>query len=322
MTKRRILFAILSLLCILLFIADVVTGSVDISFGDVWASLTGGNVDGRTRTIVIDLRLLKAATALLAGMALSVSGMQMQTLFRNPLAGPYVLGLSSGASLGVALLLLAGFSSAWGIAGAAMAGAAAVMALLLVVNARVRDVMTILVLGIMFSSAIGAIVQILQYLSDEQSLKSYVVWTMGSLGEVTAPQLAIMGAMVAAGLIVTAFTLKGLNLLQLGENQARSLGLNLRNIRPALIGSVTLLAGAVTAFCGPIGFIGIAVPHIARGIFQTADHRILIPASALTGAALLVGCDIVSRQFTLPINAITSLVGIPIVIYILLRKHD
>lgn len=322
MTKRSILFAILSLLCILLFIADVVTGTVDISFGDVWASLTGGNVDGRTRTIVIDLRLLKAATALLAGMALSVSGMQMQTLFRNPLAGPYVLGLSSGASLGVALLLLAGFSSAWGIAGAAMAGAAAVMALLLVVNARVRDVMTILVLGIMFSSAIGAIVQILQYLSDEQSLKSYVVWTMGSLGEVTAPQLAIMGAMVAAGLIVTAFTLKGLNLLQLGENQARSLGLNLRNIRPALIGSVTLLAGAVTAFCGPIGFIGIAVPHIARGIFQTADHRILIPASALTGAALLVGCDIVSRQFTLPINAITSLVGIPIVIYILLRKHD
>jgi len=318
--KRTRLFLLLALLTSALFIADICVGSVDISLQEISAAISGGDVDPQVRTIVIDLRLLKAVTALLAGISLSVSGLQMQTLFRNPLAGPYVLGLSSGASLGVALLLLAGAGSALGIAGAAMAGAAAVMGLLLLANERVRNIMTLLILGMMFSSAVGAIVQILQFLSREQALKSYIVWTMGSLSEVTAPQLVILTACVLLGLLLTLFTLKPLNLIELGDTFARSVGVDLRRSRFLILASTTLLAGGVTAFCGPIGFIGLAVPHIARGLFRSADHRILIPASALIGAIVLIACDILARQFLIPINAVTSLAGIPVVIYVVLRK--
>lgn len=318
--KRTRLFFLLALLTSALFIADICVGSVDISLQEISAAISGGDVDPQVRTIVIDLRLLKAVTALLAGISLSVSGLQMQTLFRNPLAGPYVLGLSSGASLGVALLLLAGASSALGIAGAAMAGAAAVMGLLLLANERVRNIMTLLILGMMFSSAVGAIVQILQFLSREQALKSYIVWTMGSLSEVTAPQLVILTACVLLGLLLTLFTLKPLNLIELGDTFARSVGVDLRRSRFLILASTTLLAGGVTAFCGPIGFIGLAVPHIARGLFRSADHRILIPASALIGAIVLIACDILARRFLIPINAVTSLAGIPVVIYVVLRK--
>ncbi len=318
--RTKLLFITLLLLCGALFAVDIAVGSVSIPLHEVMQALWGRATSAQVATIVTDLRLPKAITALLAGMALSVSGLQMQTLFRNPLAGPYVLGLSSGASLGVALLLLGGAASSFGIAGAAMAGAAAVMLLLLAVNERVGNVMTLLILGIMFSSAIGAVVQILQFMSDEQALKSYIVWTMGSLGEVTGPQLGVLCATTAAGLLLSVLTLKSLNLIMLGERQARSLGLNVRRSRFLLLSSTTLLAGGITAFCGPIGFIGLAVPHIARGLFATADHRVLIPASALVGAALLIGCDIVSRQFLLPINSITSLAGIPVVIYVVLHK--
>lgn len=318
--KKTLIFILLTIACGVLLALDVATGTTKLPLSDVVAALTGGDCPEQTRIIVVDLRLIKAITALLAGIALSVSGLQMQTLFRNPLAGPYVLGLSSGASFGVAILLLAGASGAFGIAGAAMAGAAVVMAILLLANERVRDVMTLLILGIMFSSAIGAIVQILQYLSDEQALKSYVVWTMGSLGEVTRPQLLILSGAVAVGLAFSMFTLKPLNLIMMGDTYARSAGLNLRRSRFLLLASTTLLAGSVTAFCGPIGFIGIAVPHIARGLMRTADHRTLIPASALVGAALLIACDLISRRILIPINAVTSLAGIPVVIYIVLRK--
>lgn len=318
--KRSIIFAILLLLTALLFMLDVATGTVSIPLPQVLAALTGGDCPEQTRSIVVNLRLIKATTALIAGIALSISGLQMQTLFRNPLAGPYVLGLSSGASLGVALLLMAGAASALGIAGAAMLGAAAVSALLLAVSRRVSDVMTLLILGIMFSSAIGSVVQILQYLSNEQALKSYVVWTMGSLGEVTAPQLTILAGATTAGLLLTLLTVKPLNLLLLGETYARTSGISLRRSRVLILGATTLLAGSVTAFCGPIGFIGLAVPHIARGLFRTADHRVLIPASALTGAALLIACDLLSRRLLIPINAVTSLAGIPVVIYIVTRR--
>ncbi len=317
--KKATLFILLSVLVCVMMCMDLMIGSAQLSLAEVWSALFG-NADNATKTIVIDIRLLKAATALLAGIALSISGLQMQTLFRNPLAGPYVLGLSSGASLGVALLLLAGAGSALGIAGAAMIGAATVMGLLLLVNERVRDVMTLLILGIMFSSAISAVVQILQYISDEQALKSYVVWTMGSLSEVTAGQLAILAVAVIIGLVLTIFTLKALNLIELGDAFARSVGVDLRRSRFLILASTTLLAGCVTAFCGPIGFVGLAVPHIARGMFRTADHRVLIPASALVGAILLIACDMLSRQFLIPVNAVTSLAGIPVVIYIILRK--
>ena len=320
MKRTGWLLSALALLTAALFAADVCLGSVDIPLRQVMQALFGSGVDARTRTIVIDLRLVKAATALLAGIALSVSGLQMQTLFRNPLAGPYVLGLSSGASLGVALLLLAGVGSSSGIAAAAMAGAAAVMGLLLIINERVRNVMTLLILGILFSSAIGSVVQILQFLSHEQALKSYVVWTMGSLSEVTAPQLGILGGCVAAGLLLSVITAKPLNLLELGEVFARSAGVDLRRSRLAILASTTLLAGSVTAFCGPIGFIGMAMPHIARTLTGASDHRVLLGASALVGACVLIGCDIIARRYLIPINAVTSLAGIPVVIYVVIKK--
>lgn len=320
MRKTGILFVILTLLTATLFVADICLGSVDIPLRQVAEALFGNDTDPQTRTIVVDLRLVKAATALLGGIALSVSGLQMQTLFRNPLAGPYVLGLSSGASLGVALLLLAGVGSSTGIAAAAMAGAAVVMSLLLIINERVRNVMTLLILGILFSSAIGSIVQILQFLSHEQALKSYVVWTMGSLSEVTAPQLWILGGCIGAGLLLSVVTAKPLNLLELGEVFARSSGVDLRRSRLAILASTTLLAGSVTAFCGPIGFIGMAMPHIARTLTGASDHRILLGASALVGACVLIACDIVARRFLLPINAVTSLAGIPVVIYVVIKK--
>ncbi len=318
--KKSVLFNALILLTVLLFIADVCIGSVDIPLNQVIAAIFGGDVDAQTRTIVIDLRLIKAATALLGGIALSISGLQMQTLFRNPLAGPYVLGLSSGASLGVALLRLAGVGPAMGIASAAMAGAAIVMGLRLLINERVNNVMTLLILGILFSSAIGSIVQILQFVSNEQALKSYVVWTMGSLSEVTATQLAILGGCVAIGVLLSAVTVKPLNLLELGDDFARSLGVDLRRSRFTILASTTLLAGSVTACCGPIGFIGMAMPHIARALTGESDHRTLLPASALVGAIVLIACDLISRRFLIPINAVTSLAGIPVVAYVVIRK--
>lgn len=318
--KRTLFFSITAALVVALFIADICIGSVNIPLSQIIGALLGSGADERTQTIVIDLRLVKAATALLAGIALSISGLQMQTLFRNPLAGPYVLGLSSGASLGVALLLLCGAGSSMGIAAAAMAGAAIVMALLLLVNERVKNVMTLLILGILFSSAIGSIVQILQFLSHEQALKSYVVWTMGSLSEVTAPQLAILAACVVAGLLLAVITVKPMNLLELGETFARTMGVDLRQSRLLILASTTLLAGSVTAFCGPIGFIGMAMPHIARALTGESDNRLLLPASALIGAAVLIACDLISRQFLIPINAVTSLAGIPVVAYVVIKK--
>ena len=259
-------------------------------------------------------------------MALSVSGLQMQTLFRNPLAGPYVLGISSGASLGVAIMLLGsawlGISSPLGIVTAAWIGAASVLLAISAVSTRIKDIMVLLILGIMLSSAISAIVQMLQYLSHEDALKSFVIWTMGSLGEVTGPQLAILAAAVSAGLLVAIATIKPLDILLLGEQYARTMGLNLRRSRMIIILSTTLLAGTVTAFCGPIGFIGLAMPHVARAITRRADHRVLLPASALVGAIVLIGCDLVSKLLVLPINSITALVGIPVVIWVVLSNKS
>lgn len=310
--KTRLLFLGLLLLTVALQVAELAIGSVDIPLRELFAP--------ENSAIVVDIRLLKLIVATLVGISLSVSGLHMQTLFSNPLAGPYVLGLSSGASLGVALILLGGVVGPMGIAGAALCGSGVVMLLLLAVNSRVRDGMSLLILGIMFSSAVGAIVQILQFLSRESALKSYVVWTMGSLGEVTWPQLWILAAITLVGLLIAVLTVKDLNLMMFGPVLARTMGLDLRRSRSLILLSTTLLAGGVTAFCGPIGFIGLAVPHIARGLFRSADNRILLPASALLGAVILLGCDLISRVFVLPINAITALVGIPVVIYVILRK--
>lgn len=327
--RTPILFIALTVLTAFLFSLDLAVGAVSIPLGDVWAALTGGDCPPATAKIILNIRLIKAIVALLAGAALTVSGLQMQTLFRNPLAGPYVLGISSGASLGVALFILGtpllGMTSALsaiGIAGAAWIGAAAVLAVIAAVGHRIKDIMVILILGMMFSSGVSAVVQILQYLSKEESLKAFVIWTMGSLGDVTVAQLAILAPATIAGLILAVLTIKPLNLLLFGEEYAVTMGLNLRRSRSLLFFSTTLLASTVTAFCGPIGFIGLAMPHVTRMLFADSDHRVLVPGTMLTGASILLLCDIVSKIFTLPINAITALLGIPVVVWVVLRNKS
>lgn len=321
-SRSAILFAMLAALTLFLFLLDLAVGAVAVPLGDVWAALTGGDCPRATAKIILNIRLIKAVVALLAGAALSVSGLQMQTLFRNPLAGPYVLGISSGASLGVALVVLAGFGSSIGIAGAAWLGAALVLVVIAAVGHRIKDIMVILILGMMFSSGVGAIVQILQYLSKEESLKAFVIWTMGSLGDVTFDQLAVLVPSIIAGLLLAVVTIKPLNLLLFGEEYAVTMGLNIRRSRGLLFLSTTLLAGTVTAFCGPIGFIGLAMPHVTRMLFHNSDHRVLVPGTVLSGAAVLLLCDLVSKMFTLPINAITALLGIPIVVWVVLRNKS
>ena len=318
-SRTALLFIILTALTLALFTVDMAVGAVSIPVCDVWAAMTGGDCPRATAKIVLNIRLIKAIVALMAGAALSVSGLQMQTLFRNPLAGPYVLGISSGASLGVALVVLAGVGSSVGIAGAAWLGAAAVLVVISAVGQRIKDIMVILILGMMFSSGVGAIVQILQYLSREESLKAFVIWTMGSLGDVTWGQMAVLAPSVAIGLVLAVLTTKPLNMLLFGEEYAVTMGLDIRRSRGLLFLSTTLLAGTVTAFCGPIGFIGLAMPHVTRILFRNSDHRVLVPGTILSGAAILLLCDIVSKLFTLPINAITALLGIPIVVLVVLR---
>lgn len=321
-SRSVLLFTALAALTLFLFLLDLAVGAVAVPLGDVWAALTGGDCPRATAKIILNIRLIKAVVALLAGAALSVSGLQMQTLFRNPLAGPYVLGISSGASLGVALVVLAGVGSSIGIAGAAWLGAAIVLVVIAAVGHRIKDIMVILILGMMFSSGIGAIVQILQYVANDKSLKMFVVWTMGSLGDVTFNQLAVLIPSIATGLLLAVVTIKPLNLLLFGEEYAVTMGLNVRRSRGLLFLSTTLLAGTVTAFCGPIGFIGLAMPHVTRMLFRNSDYRVLVPGTVLSGASVLLLCDLVSKLFTLPINAITALLGIPIVVWVVLRNKS
>ena len=327
--RNTILFVVLSALCVLLFVVDIAVGSVAIPFAEVLQSLCGGGSD-EIRSIVIDIRLVRAVVALLAGVALSVSGLQMQVLFRNPLAGPYVLGVSAGASLGVALFVLGApllgvaLSPALqsiGTAGAAWIGSAVVLVAVVALSRRIKDIMVMLILGIMLSSGVGALVEIMQYLSSEASLKSYIVWTMGSLGDVTSTQLAMLAPVVVVGLAMAVATIKPMNMLLAGERYAASMGLNIKRTRALVLTATTLLAGTITAFCGPIGFVGIAVPHIARILFRSADHRVLLPATILSGVVMMLVGDIVAKCFALPINTVTALMGIPIVIYIVTRNR-
>lgn len=330
-SRNTILFILLAVAIVVLFVADLAIGSTDISIGSVWAALSGGDCEAATRDIVLKIRLVKAIMAIMAGAALAVSGLQMQTLFRNPLAGPYVLGVSSGASLGVAMFLLGapllGIASLpvvqlLGMAGAAWIGSGLILMAIMALSRRIKDIMVILILGMMVGSAIGAVVEILQYLSNENALKSFVVWTMGSLGDVTAAQLQMVVPAIVVGLLLAVALIKPLNLLLLGENYARTMGLDITRSRRMIFASTILLAGTVTAFCGPIGFVGLAVPHLARMIFAAADHRVLIPASMMTGAVVMLLCDIISKSLTMPINTITALMGIPIVIFVVVRNRS
>lgn len=332
--RHRSIFILLAFTVSALFLLDIFLGSVNISIPDVVRALfhPSGN---EYETIILKFRLPKALTALIVGIALSLSGLQMQTVFRNPMAGPYVLGISSGASLGVAFVILgfSGLISSGNISGygnwllviSAWIGAGVVLFLIMMVSARIRDIMTVLIIGIMLSSGISAVVTIMQYFSNETMLKAYVIWTMGSLGNLTESQLNVLLISVVSGILVTFLSTKMLNALLLGENYARSLGLNVKNARLIIFICTSILAGSVTAFCGPIGFIGIAVPHIARILFRTSDHKILVPATILAGGSVMLLSDIISQlpgsETVLPVNAITSLIGIPVVIWVIMRNR-
>jgi iron complex transport system permease protein len=282
------------------------------------------------------MRLPKVIVAIASGVALSASGLQMQTLFRNPLAGPYVLGVNSGASLGVALFTLAtpmlGIAAMpWlvsvGVTGVAWLGSALILLLVMSLSRKIRNINTILIVGMMLSSAISAVVGILQYMGSDEALKSFVVWTMGSVATVTVEQLWVMVPVVVVGVVLAVVVIKSLNMLLLGEAYARTMGLNIKRSRALIFLSTTLLAGTITAFCGPIGFIGLAMPHVARITFRTADHRVLMPAAMLWGALSMLlctlVCDVVARSgMMLPVNTITSLLGIPVIIYVVLRNSN
>jgi iron complex transport system permease protein len=333
--RNRLLFTGLLFLLIGFFILDIFFGSVSIKASDVIRSLFT-DTESNFKTIIFKFRIPKAITALAVGIALSLSGLQMQTIFRNPMAGPYVLGISSGASLGVAFVIL-GFSGNispdslkglgnWILVAASWAGAGAVMLLIMFLSSRIKDIMTILILGIMLSSGISAIVTIMQYFSNETMLKAYVIWTMGSLGNLTADQLNVLLISVSAGVILTLISIKMLNALLLGENYARSIGLNVKSARMIIFTCTSIMAGSVTAFCGPIGFIGVAVPHITRILFRTSDHKILIPGTILAGGTIMLASDIIAQvpgyDSVLPVNAVTSLIGIPVVIWVILRNRN
>ncbi|MDP4209357.1 MAG: iron ABC transporter permease [Bacteroidota bacterium] len=336
MKKNLVIFSTLTISLLGVFVADLFWGSVHIPVKNILQALLWGNGGKEEWTlIVLDFRLPKALTAVLAGSALSISGLQMQTMFRNPLAGPYTLGISSGASLGVAFVLL-GFSSVlgfhldgiaanWVIVISAWLGAGAVLLLIFLVSLRINDIMTILILGIMFGSVSTAIVSVLQYFSNEVLLKSFLVWTMGSLGNVSGTHLWVLLPSVGIGLIISLLTIKMLNLMLLGENYARSMGLNVNLARFLIFFSTSILAGSITAFCGPIGFIGIAVPHICRMLFKTSDQKVLLFACIVVGAMLMLVSDLISQipgsGMVLPINTVTALLGIPVVIWIIFRNQ-
>jgi iron complex transport system permease protein len=330
------IYGILLIICLVLFLLDLLIGSVKINPARFIALIFHARDfnDSQLSIILQEFRLPRSLTAILAGMALSVSGLQMQTIFRNPLAGPYVLGISSGASLGVAILVLGVWPAFmgvlphvpgnWAVLVAAALGSAAVLFLILLVSARVNDIMTILILGLLFGGAVSAIVNILQYFSDEYSLRTFVLWNMGSLSGVTHAQLNILAPAIIAGLVIAMLTSKVLNALLLGETYARTLGVNISLSRFLIFLSTSILAGGITAFCGPIGFIGIAVPHLARMLFKTSNHHFLMPASMLLGAIVMLVSDMICQlpgtDIVLPVNSVTALLGIPVVIWVLLKN--
>ncbi|MBO4249997.1 MAG: iron ABC transporter permease [Paludibacteraceae bacterium] len=318
MKRNGLFFGLLGVALVLLFCLNVCSGSMWLwPFGEL--SLMEQN-------ILHAIRLPKAVTAIIAGASLSVSGLIMQTLFRNPLAGPYTLGVSSGASLGVALLtMLSAFSlqlSAVSIPIAAVIGASLVLLLVLAVSRKVTNNVSLLIVGMMFGSIAGALVSLMQNFANPDSLKLFIVWTLGSLSSVSWSDMQLLVPIVAVGVLFVLLALKPLNGLLLGEDYARGLGIHVQRTRLYIVLATGLLAGGVTAFCGPIAFIGVAVPHIARGLFQTSNHRLTVPASALIGACLLLVCDVLCSLtvYPLPISTVSALFGAPIIIWIILKQ--
>ncbi len=331
---------LLSLGLLLLFLLDIGLGSVRIPVGDTVRILLGQSVENEAwEAIILKIRLPRSITAVLVGAALSVGGLQMQTLFRNPLAGPSVLGITAGASLGVAAVMLAAggvatafsirqldLGGSWMIIIASTIGAALVLIVILGISFRIKDNVVMLIVGIMVANITIAVVSIWQYFSDPEQIQEYILWTFGSLGGVTNQQLGALSLIVVSGIVFTFFLSKTLNVLLLGENYAQSMGLNIRRSRIMIIAVTSVLAGAITGFCGPIGFVGIAVPHLTRSFLNTSDHRLLIPSCVLVGGILMLLCDIISQvpgsQTVLPVNAITAMIGSPIVIWIIVKRRN
>ncbi len=328
-SRNFLLFSALSLLLLGLFLADLVWGSIRIPVGDV-LSVFGGNRSNMINSeILMNFRLPKAITAVLAGASLSVAGLMMQTLFRNPLADPYILGVSSGASLGVALVMMAAgllpiafVTSGWALIAAAIIGASVVLVLVVGVSFKVNNAVSLLIVGIMFGTIASSFVSVLQNFSNPDAIKLFVMWTFGSLSAVTWSYMAVLLPVVILGLGLAFYLQKKLDGLLLGENYARGLGIPITKTRFIIVLATGLLAGGITAFTGPIAFVGVAIPHIARGVFRTSLHKVLLPACVLLGASLLLVCDIISQlpTYTLPINTISALFGAPIIIWIILKR--
>lgn len=309
-------------------------GSVSIPLNSIFGSLFGTVENSTWQIIITEFRLPKAITAILVGSGLGISGLLMQTLFRNPLAGPFVLGISSGASLGVALVILGsglfgGFFatalvSKWSVVIAASLGSFLVLLAVLTVSSKVRDTMAILIIGLMFGSITAAVVSVLSYFSSAEQLQQYIFWGFGSLSNLSWNELLIFFGIYSAGILMSILSIKSLNSLLLGDNYAKSLGLNLKQSRLIIIIATSLIAGTITAFAGPIAFIGLAIPHLTRQIFKTSNHKVLLPAVFLFGAIVMLICDSIAQvpasDYTLPINAITALVGAPVVIWLLVRQ--
>jgi len=334
--KYRISFLLLLLALALCFVLNISLGSVSIPFKNTLNELFSGSIQNESwHYIIWNYRIPKAFTAILAGGALSLSGLLMQTLFRNPLAGPFVLGISSGASLGAALLIMGSsifsgvvtfeIANSISLAIGASLGSFLVLLAVLAVATRVKDTMALLIIGLMFGSITAAIVSVLSYFTTSEELQRYVYWSFGSLGDISWGQLGLLTGIVLTGIILSIASIKSLNALLLGENYAQSLGVQLKKSRYIIIIATALLAGSITAFAGPIAFVGLAVPHLTRQIFNTTDHKILVPAVLLYGAILMLLCDVVaqlpSSANVLPINAITSIIGAPVVIWLLTRKR-
>ncbi len=329
-------FLLLVIALVVSVLCNLSLGSVSIPLKDTFAVFLGNSPEKESwKYIITDYRVPKALTAILVGGGLAVSGLLMQTLFRNPLAGPFVLGISSGASLGAALLLmgtslLAGYttielSNSFSLAIAASIGSFLVLFVVLVVANRVRDTMALLIIGLMFGSITAALVSVLAYFSNAAQLQRFIFWSFGSVGNLSWAQLGMLTAVVTIGLLITLFSLKSLNAFLLGENYAKSLGVSLKTSKYAIIIATGLLAGGITAFAGPIAFVGLAVPHLTRQLFHTMDHKVLVPAVFLYGGILMLLCDTIAQlpnsAQVLPINAITSLIGAPVVIWLLVKKR-
>lgn len=314
---------------------NISLGSIDIPLKSIFQSFFGSLENSSWDVIIKDFRLPKAVTAILVGSGLGLTGLLMQTLFRNPLAGPFVLGISSGASLGVALVILgSGFlgglfvdmlTNKWSIVIAASLGSFLVLLSVLAVSSKVRDTMAILIIGLMFGSITAAVVSVLSYFSSAEQLQQYIFWGFGSLSNLSWNEILVFLIIYCVGLSLSIISIKGLNSLLLGDNYAKSLGLNLKKNRLIIILATSLIAGTITAFAGPIAFIGLAIPHLTRQIFTTSNHKILLPAVCLFGAIVMLICDSISQvpgsDYMLPINAITALVGAPVVIWLLVRQR-